>query len=247
MATDTAPPLEALERSPSGRRAPVRVVAQDLEAIFGAAPLRIAPTQAPRRLSLASAETPRASRLATAGAFASAAFLGLAAGAFLVTRGPERRAAPERQPLRVELARPSPIAPPLGPIDPRSGVAAPQMQPAPTNAEPSPARASRHRTPRHAAPSGGASYADVTAADRRLRGAYAAAIRAGVARPALVSYRDRWDAMRRLRAHEPRRLAAGYGALAAELDRAAARARRDEGRARFARGSWKPRYAPWWS
>ncbi len=251
MASDTAPPHEALERSPVGRGAPVRVVARDLEAIFGAAPTRTGPAHPPPRLNRGSEETPRASRLAAAGVFASAAFLGLAAGAFLVTRGPERPAAPSRQPLRVEVARPAPLTPPLGPLDPRPAGAAPQA-PSATAAtiHASPERASPrpHRVARDAGLGAGAGYADITAADRRLRGAYAAAIRAGVPRPALVSYRDRWDAVRRTRAHDPRRLSAGYGALAAELDRAAARARRDEGRRRFAvRGSRKPRYAPWWS
>lgn len=250
MATDTAQPHEALERSPTAARSvDARAVAQDLEAIFGVAPHDARPAPAAPRQRRAPEEAPRGSRLASAGAFATAAFLGIAAAGFLMTRGSERPAAsPPRPPLRVEVASAAPAAPAPGPIDPLPSVAATQAEaatPAPMQARPERALTRSPRAAPHAGPAPDA-YAQITAADRRLREAYAAAIRAGTPRRALVSYRDRWEAMRRARAHDPRRLAAGYGALAAEIERAAWRARRDN-QDLAARTSWRPRYAPWWS
>jgi hypothetical protein len=61
------------------------------------------------------------------------------------------------------------------------------------------------------------------AADRRLRRAYAAAVRAGVSRSILVAARDRWSATRRA---EPSRVVAVYGALAGDLERRAHRRRK---------------------
>jgi hypothetical protein len=63
----------------------------------------------------------------------------------------------------------------------------------------------------------------------------------------MVSYRDRWEGLRLSRAHQPRRLVAGYGALARDLDRAAARSHSGAAPRRYAQRSWRSRYAPWWS
>ena len=74
-------------------------------------------------------------------------------------------------------------------------------------------------------------HAQVMAADRRLRRAYARAGDAGVSRPAMVSYRNRWAALRRQAIRDPGRVIAGYGAMATELSREARLAERRYGRA----------------
>lgn len=73
-------------------------------------------------------------------------------------------------------------------------------------------------------------HAQVMAADRRLRRAYARAGDAGVSRPAMVSYRNRWAALRRQAIRDPGRVIVGYGAMAAELSREARLAERRYGR-----------------
>jgi hypothetical protein len=62
---------------------------------------------------------------------------------------------------------------------------------------------------------------EVLAADRRLRRAYAAAVKAGVARPVLVEYRDDWARLRRRAPREPARVVSGYGRMASALERPA--------------------------
>jgi hypothetical protein len=58
-------------------------------------------------------------------------------------------------------------------------------------------------------------------ADRRLRHAYRNAVRAGVPRPALVSYRNRWAELRRGAGRNPARTAQDYRKLEMALSRAA--------------------------
>ena len=72
------------------------------------------------------------------------------------------------------------------------------------------------------------SRAEIMTADQRLRSAYARAERAGVPRPVLAFYRNRWAALRSGASDEPHRLVQGYVRLAVDLnDRARdARARR---------------------
>ncbi|WP_310538678.1 hypothetical protein [Phenylobacterium sp.] len=74
-------------------------------------------------------------------------------------------------------------------------------------------------------------HAQVMSADRRLRRAYARAADARVARPIMVSYRNRWAGLRRQAIRDPARVVAGYSAMAAELRREAQRAERRYGRA----------------
>lgn len=57
----------------------------------------------------------------------------------------------------------------------------------------------------------------VLAADRGLRDAYADAIRTGVERSTLISYRKRWARLRNRSSDEPRYLIGSYRALAEEL------------------------------
>jgi hypothetical protein len=205
-----------------------RTVAADLEGIFagfqGASPRSGAPSPA-RRLAPRRAG---ALRLPMIGGVAAAALAGVAVGSML-----GERASPPAPSLAAgpapNVIQPSPRpAAPLSPAPPVQLAAAPK--PAPVEAEPevkkpvvkasavkrkpkSPPRATR----RHA------SRSEVLAADRRLRRAYASAIRAGVPRPVLVSYRNRWDRLRRSAWDEPARLVRGYGALTRDLSAEAAR------------------------
>ncbi|XHR98473.1 hypothetical protein ACFB49_00630 [Sphingomonas sp. DBB INV C78] len=67
----------------------------------------------------------------------------------------------------------------------------------------------------------------VRAADQELRNAYASAIRNGVERSTLVSYRKRWSKVRNRSSDEPRQLIGNYYALAEELQTLSAQARRE--------------------
>lgn len=255
MASDPAPPLESLEPSLlAARRAESRAVAADLESIFGPPPADA--ESAPRPAGRGGPEhpviAPRGSRLGVAGALAAAAFLGVAAGAFVMTASGDVRPKPpaERPALRVELAQ-APGPPSPGPIDPRPlQTLAPQPAAAPIAvAQPVAQVSAPVRRAARKAPVPCCSYAQMAAADRRLRRAYSGAVRAGAPRLLLVSYRDQWETLRRKGARDPRGLVTGYRRLASDLDRAAARARSSRyGPSRVAaRSPWRPRYAPWWS
>lgn len=74
-------------------------------------------------------------------------------------------------------------------------------------------------------------HAQVMSADRRLRRAYARAGDAGVSRPVMIAYRNRWAGLRRQAIHNPGRVVAGYGAMATELGREARNAERRYGTA----------------
>ena len=67
---------------------------------------------------------------------------------------------------------------------------------------------------------------DLIAADRQLRRAYARAVSAGVPRPILVDYRNRWADLRHEAAWRPDRVAVGYRAMAGDLTRMAEPPRR---------------------
>jgi hypothetical protein len=60
---------------------------------------------------------------------------------------------------------------------------------------------------------------DILEADRRLRHAYAEAIRQGVERRFLVEHQRRWARLRNLASRDPRGVLEGYGELARDLDR----------------------------
>jgi hypothetical protein len=55
-----------------------------------------------------------------------------------------------------------------------------------------------------------------------LRRAYGAAVRAGVARPVLISYRERWARLRDRAGSAPEAAVAGYSAMASNLSHMAA-------------------------
>ncbi|THD77755.1 MAG: hypothetical protein E7812_13435 [Phenylobacterium sp.] len=212
MASDFAFPLQdpsaAAERT--GR---ARSVSADLEAIFGE------PAPAAGRLPGA-ARVERGPRTAppgairgrlpaaSLGAIGAAALIGLAAGALLV-KPPRPPGASHAGALPVEM-----VAPVQTPQASDAALAAPVATPAPMR--PAPPQAASQ------APASHGSFAGPQAADRRLRAAYAHAIRAGVPRALLAEDRDRWASARRRYAHDPARLEAAYNVLARDLDRSAA-------------------------
>src|SRR5450432_1276698 len=189
-------------------------VSTELEAIFlGATGLpssraaRLAPNRKVR--SFASGGR-RATRIpvATFGAIAAAALLGLSAGAVILHR-------PAATPTPLAFAAPPPAAaagtPPLvvtlaGAGGSTTDLSAPKIR----------RIGDRRPAALHAARP---THADLLLADRRLRRAYARAIDAGVPRPVLVSYRDRWADLRHDASWRPDRVAAGYGAMAGDLTR----------------------------
>jgi uncharacterized protein len=118
----------------------------------------------------------------------------------------------------------------------------------PAPAAPTPVKAARpmrtHALPKARTARACCSYAQVQAADRRLRTAYAVAVRAGVSRGEIAAARDRWSTTRRRAAHDPVRLVATYRDIADDLNRAATRTRAHPARLRRAR--FEPRYTAWW-
>jgi hypothetical protein len=209
------------------RRGLARSVASDLEGIFApeAATRSTTPSAVRRVAGRGDARGP-----ATIGALLVAGLLGVTAGSLLMKApgfskpNPVMAAAtPQAAPLQGYPWSPEPFAP-LVPA-----MVQPVSAPAPARVEaPRPAKVARKPAKPRSAPGcrRGCTYAEVMAADRRLRRAYAGAIRAGVSRGALVSYRNRWAQLRPRARYEPQRVVVGYGALASDLDRMAGRSRR---------------------
>lgn len=191
-------------------------VAHDLDHIFRAAPPAAAVPAAPKARILGGRSLPRkAARasLASLGALIAAGLVGLSIGA-VITRPPGPPTPPTTQAPAPAPVQTAPVIVAQAPV--------PAPEPAPAKAEPAPpAKAAPPRRAR----SGGRSYADMLAADRRLRRAYERAIRAGVPRATLASYRSRWASLRRRSSDEPARLIAGYASLASDLNRLADRRR----------------------
>jgi hypothetical protein len=191
-----------------------RSVAADMEAIFAQTPVQAAamdetPVQVLRR----SASDQGRLRPAVIGLILATGLTGVAAG-ILIPRPP---AAPP-PPIIVAAAAPAPIVPAAAAAPAAVSVA--DIQPA---AHIAPIRTARPRAVavihRHPA------EPDVMAADRRLRAAYARAVQAGVARPILADYRDRWADLRERDADRPERLAVAYRELSDDLGRMTAHPR----------------------
>lgn len=89
-----------------------------------------------------------------------------------------------------------------------------------------PARGARRQAAACRGLSGGAlarcADPQLMSADRRLRRAYDRAVRAGVSRQELISYRTRWSRLRRQARTDPLGVTSAYDRLAGELNRAAA-------------------------
>lgn len=216
-----------------------RAVSADLEGIFrpAAAP---AAARGARVRSLRPAGEPREGRRARLGAMAATALAGLAIGA-LAAKLPN----PDREASRgaVLAAAPAPAAriavPPIDPAPPAAPptkvepaqvkVAEAGAEPAPTRLRPQKAKATagpdRARSARYrcAGLRGDAearcAYPAVMAADRSLRAAYDRAVRAGVPRSTLVSYRSRWARLRHRADDQPARVISDYRRMAEDLNR----------------------------
>jgi hypothetical protein len=235
-----------------------REVSADLEAIFGQ-PAQLPMPASHARSEVASRrpgprEAARRNNMASVGVVSAAALAGVAIGSLLAhvpqfARPPFlafAESAPQPQP---EPPRPATLPVLVAPPSqaPQQVVDVPvATAPEPTAAKPKPRKVRTHaRTPRPARP-GYASYAQVQAADRELRDAYAVAIRKGVPRSEIMEARDRWSAARHRAAHDPLRLVDDYRDIAHDLNRASDRtyARQDAHQDRG--GRFQPRYAAWW-
>jgi hypothetical protein len=195
-------------------------VSSEMEAIFGGpaprrerAPAAVNVERSPRA---AGGRMRRKLPAASLGAIGAAALAGIAAGTLIV-----RRPATPTGP-RHSAALPVVLVPPLETPQAVDAALAAPTQPAVTTPRPQPVVRLAPRQPTHHFVQAGSSYADARAADRRLRRAYAQAIRAGVPRALLAEDRDRWASVRRRYADQPSRLVASYDSLARDLDRAAA-------------------------
>jgi len=245
MASDTAsellsPPPDA--RAAEGRAQRARTVSADLEAIFGQTRATVVEPRA-RRMTPGARRgpdaPPRRLSAASLGGLAAAALAGVAAGALLMKPIDRTQPPPKAHPAALPVEMVPPLQTPQAADAALAAAVLVPMTPAPavrTASAPKPAAARRAHS----------SYAQVQAADRRLRAAYEAAIRAGAPRAVLVSSRDRWAQIRRRAAHDPERLIAGYGDLARDLDRDAARNRGGPVQVSERHSRWKPRFRAWW-
>ncbi|MCR5874447.1 hypothetical protein LRS10_09865 [Phenylobacterium sp. J426] len=225
-----------------------RAVSGDLEEIFRSAP-RIEPGRTGGRVrSIAAArDGARERRPARMGALAATALVGLALGAVIARPGkvaPEAQAEAPRPQQVARIDVPPVTPPPVSAIRPEAATPAAQALPAPTPSAtpraPTVERVKATQTERRDPPrtkakasSGGGyhcngmtrsaearcAYPAVLAADRNLRAAYDRAVRAGVPRQELVSYRSRWASLRHRADDQPAKVIYGYRAMARDLDR----------------------------
>lgn len=239
MASDAA--LSSPDAFGAERRARALAVDDELSAIFGAAQ-PAADVRATAARGVAGRRRPPsdgASRFSAAslGAIGAAALAGIAAGVLMV-RAPGKPApsAPTHP-----AALPVQLVPPAEtPQAADAELAGPSIS-LPTIAKPpQPSAAPWSHAPRPATV-----RRDVASADRRLRAAYAAAIRAGVARSTLAQERDRWASARRRNAGEPERLVIAYRDIAGDLNREAAHAHK-RGAGSERRFRFHPRFPAWW-
>lgn len=197
-----------------------RAVAADLSEIFASSQpsAAVSGDSAVRRLA------PRAGsrfKPATIGALLAAGLVGVSAGVLLAGKG-AKSSETALEPAIAAVVAPipapvrAPIPQPVAPV-----IQASAVEPAPTveKAVEVKAKAKPKAKPQKAKPQKAearpvrASRAEVLAADRRLRRAYDRAIRAGVPRPVLVDYRNRWNRLRRTTWDEPAQLVRGYDRL----------------------------------
>jgi hypothetical protein len=185
------------------------------------------------------AGTPRgpsqaARRRLPVGALGAAAAMILAgASAFAIaysaptSPGTSASAGPARPTLSIVTAAAAPAAP-TSP-DAASAAASARVGPVSGGPRPEPA-AERTRAHVRAPSSRRPGQGDLMLADQQLRRAYARAVSAGVPRPILVDYRNRWADLRHEASWRPDRVVLGYRAMAGDLTRMAQPPRRDGGR-----------------
>ena len=134
--------------------------------------------------------------------------------AYSAPAGPETPApaSPTRQMVSIVTAAAAPAAP--APSVAGSERVGPVSGDAPFQPE-----AGKIRARSHLASSRRPGHGDLFLADRQLRRAYARAVSAGVPRPILVDYRNRWADLRDEASWRPDRVAVGYRAMAGDLTR----------------------------
>lgn len=228
-----------------------RSVAEELGPIFAAT----AQDAAGGRRSRVHALGPKAPRrglpIATLGAVFAAGVVGLSLGGVVAHRGGPSEAPvasrPSGPPIRVAEAAPLPSPLPLlAPVPAAPPQVARTEQPrVHDHVQLRQAHATRRHAvhkPRlytaHVRTCAGAdrderawcSHRAVMAADDRLRRAYHTAERAGVSRPVLASYRDRWADLRHRAVSDPDEVVSGYSEMASDLSRMAGSHRRSGAR-----------------
>jgi hypothetical protein len=193
-------------------------VSAEMEAIF----LDATGRPSTRRAQLAEAfevsriapATPRRPMMSpgSLGAVAAVVLAGLSAGAVLMSQ----RSAPP-----VAQAAPPPITAPVSSASPPAIVAVTSQGPDQTAAPALRPLIKASAPPRRAVHAARTrpSHAELMVADRRLRRAYARAVNAGVPRPILADYRNRWDDLRHEASWRPERVRVGYDAMTRDLTR----------------------------
>lgn len=191
------------------RRNASRAVRNDVEAIFGAAPMAGAQASSKVQSILAAKASVGKVRAGTIGASVALALAGVTVGALLTRDAPPKPAATAPPPagsLEVVLTPEAPVTPLA-------------IEPAPVTPAKPPTKASAGDC---AKPGGRrCTYSVVLAADSSLRKAYRRAGRAGVSSRELASFRSEWSRLRRAGARDPDRVVRGYRAMAADLNRLA--------------------------
>lgn len=214
----------AWDRTADGRSS----VASELNAIFASLP-RAARAAEPPALARPAKSRGRGLRpwLLLLAAVALAALIGSLAFLMPIARqAPPHHRPPPR--AATPTAPPAPVLPPV-PAAVRPPAVPPRTETKPKPAAPEVRRAARAPV-RHARCSRFATEAwclhgTIMAADDRLRDAYDAAVRAGVARDTLVDIRSDWKRLRGRANRDPQALIRGYALLTQEL-RAEIRRRR---------------------
>lgn len=203
-----------------------RSVAEELEELFVRAtglPSMPAPPSPPSPRVQALAQAPRERRgggPAVAGAVVAAGLVGLAFGVLLVSA---RAVSPDPPAPRAMLAAAA-MASPVAVVTPAPDASVSKPKTA-TQAPPKAGRIKVGAARPSVCVQARCSHADLLAADRKLRKAFSRAVDAGVPRSVLVTYRNRWASLRHDAIYRPNRVASGYGAMAGDLNRLAARRR----------------------
>lgn len=191
-------------------------VASELEAIFAALPRPPATAEAPAPIRPANRRRGTRLRLwiTLLGILALAALAGSLAFLVPVTH-PRIAPPPPKKAVSRPVAAPGPAPLPLA--------APPQVippKPAPARTPPREHKSAappRHRSCPRFASEAWCLHGRITSADRELRGAYAAAVRAGVDRHTLIDIRSDWKRLRGRANHDPQALIRGYALLTQEL------------------------------
>lgn len=129
---------------------------------------------------------------------------------------PEVAVAAEATPRTVSIITGAPAPGTLASTDAVGATGSPRARPASVRHGAALAAANTRWSP-HSSPRPG--HGELILADQQLRRAYARAISAGVPRPILVDYRNRWAGLRHEAIWRPERVVVGYRTMAGDLTR----------------------------